>query len=206
MNPIQLRLIFEKDYQNKLKVKYSEALNKIYKDDIRGHKYAMNSIAFLIPICDGKYIISLDKKHIETEFYFGESDIGQGPSPEENAKIVDNVRKNLADYFINRNIRETDSMIETLEKIIEGKSSRKPLHYRNYWNSPKDSIIHEFCLSEIWGGSPVSCETFDLDIEDVKIILYGYKMFREFQLNKLNSYLKRYGTSKLHTRTYWIDR
>ena len=68
MNPIQLRLIFEKDYQNKLKVKYSEALNAIYKDDIRGYKYAMNSIAILIPICEGKYIISLDKKHIEIPF------------------------------------------------------------------------------------------------------------------------------------------
>ena len=206
MNAIQLRLIFEKDYQDKLKVKYANALNEIYPNDRQQHKYCINSIAFLIPICDGKYIIEIGKKKIETEFWFGESDLGQGPSHEENMQIVDNVRSNIEEYFKNTNLRETDSMIESLESIINGKSNRHPKHYLNYWRASKDNIIHGFCLTDQWGGTPVSGETFDVKIEDVKTILYGYKMFRDFFEKKLDAYLKRYGTSKLHIRTYWIDR
>jgi len=206
MNPIQLRLIFEKEYQDKLKIKYSNALNDIYVDNVKMHKYCMNNIAFIIPICKGKYLIDICKQKIETEFWFGESYLGQGPSHEENIEIVNNVRNNIEEYFKNYNLRSVDEMIENLEHIISGNSSLIPKHYLNFWKAPKDNIIHGFCLEDIHRGSPVSCETFDIDIEDVKTILYGYKMFREYFLNKLNSYLKRYGTSKLHTRTYWIDK
>lgn len=208
MNKIKNRLIFEKEYQDKLKIRYSNGLIPIWKGDHKMIDYCMRTILYLVPICGGKFIIPIEKTNIEKDFVFGESDLGQGPSPEENQKIMDSVRKNLPEYFKNRNLRTWNSIIASIEEILDGVTPyMKPQYYLHYISSPADSPIYGFCLyNELRGEKVVTGETFDMTTEDLKIVLEGYKMGRAAMEKKIDSYLKKYGTKKLHVSSYWIDR
>jgi len=84
MYQISRNYIFDKEYQDRLKRKYEAGLREAWSNDERMVKYDMSKIAYLVPICDGKYIISLSKPTLEKEFHFGYSDMGQGLSYEEN--------------------------------------------------------------------------------------------------------------------------
>ena len=198
--------IFSKEYQNKLKTRYEAGLHDVWGKDSNMIDWSMKQITYLVPICGGKYIVELTKPAIETEFWFGESDCGQGPSPEENTRNMNFVRLTIEDYFMNRNLRGIDENINRLNEIIAGNSNYKVKHYIHYWSSPEDTPIHGFCFEHPWYGSSVSGESWDLDIEDVKMLLEAYKLQRERFVKRLEAYLKRFGSSKLHISSYWIDR
>ena len=205
MSKISEKLIFEKPYQDKLKVKYNKALEEAWKGDERMVKYDMNQIAYLVPICNGNYIIKISKVKLDKDFYFGYSDIGQGLSFEENTKRMDEFKKNIEQNFKEKNLSTIDSMIKQLEEIICGHSSIKAMHFVQYYNCPENSILHDFGFDDPWRGRSFTGKGFDLDLRDLKLILEGYKLLREYTIKKINGYLKRYGTNKIYVSSYWID-
>ena len=48
---------FSKENQKKLKERYAEALHELWKGDKSMVDYGLKSIVYLVPICNGKYII-----------------------------------------------------------------------------------------------------------------------------------------------------
>ena len=208
MSKIGQRLIFEKDYQQDLKCRYLVGLMKIWRreDDVDFINKLMSNIAVFIPICGGKYILTIDKPSIQKEFFFGYSDIGQGPSFEENQKTMDNVKANLVEYFKRRNLENIDSKIATFENILNGASDRKLIHGLKYNSSPIDSPIHGFGIEDPHSGAVMFAWESYFEEADIKNLIYGYKFYRELVEKKLDSYLKTYGTKKIIVRSYWIDR
>lgn len=200
--------LFKKNYQNELKVRYEEGLHDVWKKDSKMIAWEMKQIAYLIPICGGKFIIELSKPKIENEFWFGESDMGQGLSHEENAKRMTRVNSNIIDYFIEKNLEDIEDTITKLHNIIDGKSlNLKPKHYIYYYSCPKDSPIHGFTIENTnyaWSG--VNGETWDVEKKDLKNILDAYILLKQDFEKRLETYIKKYGTSKMHVRSYWIDR
>ena len=197
--------IFSKDYQKQLKERYSIALEDVWKKDSKMIDWAMKQITFIAPICDGKYLIEFTKPNIETEFWFGESDCGQGFSHDENNKRMNKVRLTLEEYFINKNMESINNEINTIKNILNGKSSNKAKHYLQYWNSPVDSPIHDFTIESPYYGSGVSGETYDISNKDLKIILKALELNKERFMTRLVSYLKKYGTKKIRVSSYWLD-
>ena len=209
MNIIGKYLVFEKDFQNFLKNKYKNSLINIYNNDDKMIKYAMNKIAYLIPICYGKHIICIEKPSLKKDFYFGYSDIGQGLSYEENNKVMDEFKKNLEQNFRESNLSNIDSMINDLVSIKDNKSSTKIMHYVKYYSdkdSFDDSVIHDFGFDDPWRGKSFSGEGRELNVNDIKTLIYGYEYLKEYMNKKIDAYIKKYGTSKLHVSSYWIDR
>lgn len=198
--------IFSKDYQNKLKELYRKGIEEIWTKDSSMVDWEMKQITFIVPICGGKYMIELTKPHIETDFWFGESDCGQGPSHDENRKTMNTVEFMLEDYFMEHNLSSIDNTIEKLKDIIAGKSEMKAQHYVHYYRSPENTPIHGFNFWHPYYGSSVSSEGWDLEKEDVKLILEAYKLQREKFEKRLNTYLKKYGTKTMRVSSYWMDR
>ena len=148
--------IFSKEYQNELRSKWEEGIKEIWDKDSDMVKWEMKQVTFIIPICGGKYMVELTKPHIETEFYFGESDCGQGPSHDENNRRMNSVRFMIEDYFKESNMSSIDRTIKQLKDVINGKSNLKVHHYVHYYRSPEKGYRYQclhhgvFCNSPQW--------------------------------------------------------
>ena len=201
-----LDLVSKHITKKELKEKYLIGLGDIWKNDQKMIDYNMKNLAYVIPICKGNVFLEIGKQKIETEFWFGESDCGQGLSHDENSKRMKNVRDNFEDYFINENLSSVNRTIDTLKEIIKGSTYKKATHYTHYWKGPKDSPIHDWSFYDDYHNTKPNCKCEDLSIEDLKIILTGYQLFKEDFTKKLYTYLRKYGLTKLHIRSYWIDR
>ena len=198
---------FSKEFQNELKVKYEEACKDVWGKDTKMVDYEMKNIVCLIPICDGKSVICLNKPTIEKEFWFGESDMGQGPSHEDNCKRMNYVHLTLKDYFMNENLSKVDDMINKIKDAINDKSCYVPKRFAYYYKCPDDHFIQSFGFENPYNGYRICTgNSYELSKNDLKIILEGYKFYREKFVKRLESYLKKYGTSKMSVRSYWIDR
>ena len=78
--------IFSKESQKKLAELYKAGLFEVWDDHMAN--WCMKQVAYFVPINGGKGIIAIDKQHIETSFYSGYSDLGQGMSYDENNKFT----------------------------------------------------------------------------------------------------------------------
>jgi len=206
-----IKKYFTKESQKELKEMLKSELQIVWTGkkglDSKMVDYGLKTNAYVVPICNGKYILDLDKQKIETEFWFGESDMGQGPSHDENTERMERVKDNFEDYFLDKNLSSINNTIQKLEDILHDKSYLNVCHYLPYYSSKEDSILRGFGFYSEYGPYNRKPEGgIDFSKEDVKILLTAYKIYKEDFTKKLFSYLKRYGLKKLHIHSYWIDR
>lgn len=196
--------IFSKTFQDSLKAMYRSELEKVYSKDNKMVDWCMKQITVLVPICGGKHIIELTKPSIETDFWFGYSDMGQGCSYEENNGRMEFVRRNVEDYFYNENLSGIDKMIEDIKKVLNGKSTMVARHHHYYYKTSPESLIHSFYLERPWDNA--YNDSVEMSKSDLKIMLKAYEVQREKFVKRLETYLKKYGSKHLHVSSYWIDR
>ena len=207
-----IKKYFTKESQKELKEILKNELEIVWTGkkgvDSKMVDYGVKSNAYVVPICNGKYILDLDKEKIETEFWFGESDMGQGLSHNENTERMKNVRENFEDYFLETNLSSINDRINKLEDILHDKSTLNICHYLPYYSSKEDSVLRGFGFYSDYGASYERKPNGAIDFskEDVKILLTAYKIYKEDFTKKLFTYLKKYGLKKLHIHSYWIDR
>ena len=194
--------IFSKESQKKLAETYKAALLEFWDEHMAS--WSVKQAAYFIPIDNGNGLIVIDKHHIEKEFWSGYSDIGQGMSFEENNKYMDAVRSDIERFFINSNLSSIDSAIEHLKEIIDGGTNFRIVHRPHYCTQPASSCLRCYEIYRYWDSVPA--ESKDMNIEDVKLILSAYKLYREDFKKKLFTYLKKYGSKHIHMHSYWIDR
>ena len=200
---------FSKENQKKYRALYEKAVSEIWKGDKKMIDYEMKNVYLLVPIEDGKYLIPINKINLEKDFYFGYSDIGQGISFNDNVKRMDEVKKRLGEYFIEHNTAGIDAEIKKIQEVLEDKTNRYvATHYVSYYAAPKNCIVHSFgFIDKFKSELPItSSKYFYLREYDLNKLLLAYSLFKEATIERLNSYLKKYGTSKLHVSSYWIDR
>lgn len=165
-------------------------------------------------LTNGGYFV-VEKSRIETSFCFGYHTDFSGHE----ASDAENERKsflNCSENFKNENLYDLDNTIKklstapsfdshylpVLERVVYYKQE-SPLnvwrinwmHYPKFYDKYRDekglslNTIKSVCISDA----------------DREIILSAYKAERESLNKRLDTYLKRYGTSKLRTWTYWKD-
>ncbi len=158
-------------------------------------------------------LVVFEKPRIETSFCFGYSDCGQGQTFDEACKAEE--AANSESYFLNRNLSDFDERLEALRcnckfadddphpnyycakwYIVRGSYGGKELNLYNF------SAIHHWqegdCRDMMSRATPMSDA-------DRNTIIDGLQHERDKFEKRLHAYLKRYGTSKLHTWTYWRD-
>lgn len=154
----------------------------IYKDDY----YKKNSIG-AIKLNDG-YLL-LGKESIETKFCFHD----EGPDYEVYKKVTRN-DESLKKYFLSENLRGLDREIKDL-------SDEDTVFYVSDLNYGRKSY---YCHRDYWHFRERE-EHVKLTPEQRAEIIKALQWSRgEFE-KRLNTYLKRYGVSKIHTWTYWAD-
>lgn len=133
----------------------------------------------------GELYYLIPKPSIENRFCFHD----EGPDYDFYCSLMED-KKKLEEYFIEMNLKSFDSDIEKLKKHGEIRPyNKREVHVcsDHYQWEHIDGII---TLAE------------EQKTQLIEAIEYG----RSCMEKRLMSYLKRWGTSKIHTWTYWADR
>ena len=194
---------------------------KVWGSDSKMTDYCTNKVASYATLEDGK-IIPVDKQGIEKRFCFGESGYDY-----DDAQGMAAYARTSEDYFRKENMKNFNSWINDLEELANNNSKQGNyilvIHDRHYTGQSEDCKLSSIEFVKLWevidacGGS-VSLEELPgksvtiwgsprtvATKEDIERILEAYKTAAADHEKKVNSYLKRYGTSKVHTWTYWRD-
>lgn len=161
--------------------------------DARMFDYCRKQVGGYCVLANGM-VVEFEKPKIQTRFCFGYDCCG-GRNYEE----AESVRKTAAsneEYFKEKNLKELKETLDNLENRPEGcywarqynESNLASLHYE--WRACRlEDIKEEQYLTKE-------------DIEALKEVVR--KEIAKFE-KRLNTYLKKYGLTKLDTWTYWAD-
>ena len=186
--------------------------------DARMIDYCVNKVAAVATLPNGD-IITIDKQGIETRFCFGES----GYDFDEAAEAA-NVARTSQDYFKRENMASFKKWIDNLTDVLNGTGNYMlTIGERAYTGQAEDCKLRFITFDRITdiieacGGSAYLEELPGKELfvngkhcriataEEIKIILDAYTEAANAHEKKVDSYLKRYGTSKVHSWTYWRD-
>lgn len=165
-------------------------------------KYCVNKTSAYMVIDDR--IITFDKPHIQTEFCFGygiqiQTDYEEATAMRDHASASES-------YFIRRNLDGTDAA-GYMEYIDDDCHPFEPWLDKSHYNCQDDDcklgeIRWEHWHKRDWCERQGWRRLNDSEIGELYNLL---KDEQEKFEKRLKTYLKRYGTSKLHTWTYWAD-
>ena len=173
---------FRQEYLN-----YVEQMNETpyWKD------YYLKRKDIAVRLSDGWCIIS--RPNIENKFCFHD----EGPDYEFYCKLMKDENK-LRQYFLSENLSCLDREIENLRDENEPLYTR-PLSKNGVEVLPARVIYGYY--DYIHGKK----EPRQITKEERETLLKAYGIVRAEFEKRLQTYLKRYGVSKLHTWTYWAD-
>ena len=177
----------------------------VYGENDKMIKYCVGKISDIVYLPDGIFVI--DKPSIHTDFCFGYHDY----TTEEGMNSWDgyNGAQERADkaekdteYFIRKNLERSniDDWIEIL------KDEYRPLYLRiKYSRQTEECKLLD--ITDYWNRQrvPENPDGRPLTAEERALIVKGYESAKEKFIKRLNTYLKRYGMSKVNTWTYWLD-
>lgn len=170
---------------------------KVWGDDLRMVEYCCKSGTPYI--LSGDEFIVIDKPEIKTRFCFGYQTNYSGHEYDDAEKLRERCA-NSVDYFRRKN---TEQLTGTLERLKDAsKKAYKQIHYQR---GEKQMSIKIPCNRDAYERMGGANELTELTESERAAVVAAY----ETELSKLNkrldSYLKRYGLSKLKTWTYWQD-
>ena len=183
-----------------------------HKDAAHMVEYNLKRCAVLVGLPNGM-LYSIEKQNIQTHLCFGYSDIGFGPTYAEACDAAQDARDS-GDAFIAKNMETYTTALRYLGQ-----------HGSQYFvcmasKLPRIKGIRHVRVTDVLdavGGSAVLEELKGTEVDvhgervyictdaDVAMLRAGYECAARAHEKKLRTYLKRYGTSKLHIWTYWID-
>ena len=170
-------------------------MEESWKNDPSMRKHFEKSIDRVIETEKG-YLIAIEKKSIEKDFCFGYRLSRYDTEDYDRAQDAAYTASKSTEYFIEKNLSKFDSIFESLNEL--------DVYTRvKFYNDPKDSIIRglEHCryydqVGEDWEK---------ISDSDRQAIIAAYTESKKDFEKRLQSYLKRYGMSKVNTWTYWMD-
>lgn len=163
-------------------INYKECLIEFAKEQNENARYKKDFVG-AIKIND-MYML-LGKERIQTKFCFED----EGPSYEFYKELVNDSEK-LKAYFLDENLRKISNKIENLK-------SNKPAFLSQGFDK-------SFCLS----FPKFARESYDgilVSDEDRKKILNALEFCKDEFEKRLQTYIKKYDTSKLRVWTFWAN-
>lgn len=189
--------------QKELKQRYAEILAAdVWHNDQRMVDHCVKEAAHIVELENGD-ILAISKPRIEKNFCFGYSDSRYDTEDFDRANdMADHARKSQ-DYFIEQNMKGIDDMIA----LLEGKDSNRwvfkvCIPYSGQPMYSKLKAIHQY---HRWDESEYAKHFPELAGEDLRRVIEGYKVVKADFEKRLNTYLKRYGMSKVKAWSYWRD-
>lgn len=187
------------DRQSELKKTLEKIVSEYWKDP-KMVKYCMKSTAYIVELNDGD-IYTIDKPSIETHFCFGYGYSGVSTDEDyKNASDAMHYADTHEDYFISENMKQINGYIDSLKD--ESLRIYKYIHYCGEC----DKRYKDICFIRYY-ESPASnlkdCK--EITSDERQALIAGYEEVKKAFKKRLDTYLKKYGLSKLHTWTYLSD-
>ena len=170
-------------------------------------KYADKKAAWIVEINNGD-IVEIEKPSIDKDFCFGYGYCGISTEEDsDRAHKAANYAATHEDYFLKKNLEGIDSIIEGLQD-----DNKKVYKFLNYCSQQPGSKLKAFRITR-WADSPEYEPGYwsnlrdleELTTEERQALVKGYEEVRKAFVKRLNTYLKRYGLSKVRTWTYLSD-
>ena len=180
--------------------------------------YCTKKVLNIAELADG-IIITIDKQPIETQFCFGESgyDYNEAVASAAHARTS-------TDYLKKENMKRFESQIAELDKVKAENHYYLVAYKKEYIGQSDDcklgyvrikhasDILEDVnngeSLADVYGKfikSRDGAEYRILTPEEVEVVRSAYEAARSAHEKKVDAYIKRYGTSKVHAWTYWRD-
>lgn len=187
------------DRQKELKEAYRQYVSEYWKDE-KMIDHCMKTAAYIVELENGD-ITEIDKPSIETHFCFGYgmNGVSSEGDYEEAAETMRAAEKST-EYFISENMRGLNDYIETLKD--ESIRAYKYVHYCGNCNIHLKGIGF-YRYYETPASNLKDCQ--ELTDNERKVLIAGYEEVKKSFQKRLDTYLKKYGLSKLHTWTYLRD-
>ena len=183
-----------------MKEQYRELLVKHWKD-IRMVNYLMKDYTVLFEIDGG--IAVIDKPRIKTRFCFGYHLNRYDSKDFDDACDMADYARQSVEHFKLENFKEIDGWIKNLEDS-KGQFPNWVACVRNRYWKESTGLKTVFFVNR-WELENKGQEARPLTTEEIDIVIEAYKKARAAFEKRLNTYLKRYGMSKVETWTYWRD-
>lgn len=186
---------------------YMEEMKTYWKNDAGMMKHLKTTIAAVVELENGD-LIPIDKPRIETRFCFGYGLYGR--STEEEYNDAENMRQHAEtsrDYFIKENLKGIEETIKELNDdsfevytalayIGQAEGTKtKSYHITRLCNNPE--------YNPAWWANYK--ELAKMTTADRERLIKAYEEVKQDFIKRLNTYLKRYGLSKVYTWTYLVD-
>lgn len=190
------------DPQKTLKAAYMEAIKRdVWAESPKMQEYAEKNAAYIVPLNNGD-MYAISKPTIETRFCFGYGYCGISTfEQEKSASDMAQYARTNQNYFIEENLKDLNKWIEDLN------DSRYTIYkFVAYCGCPADCKVKGIEFYKSWETPNESLQGLEkITDEERTALIEGYKTVKEAFVKRLNTYLKRYGLSKLHTWTYLSD-
>ena len=173
-----------------------------HKDD-KWVDWYLKNYPYVIKI-DGK-IVNYGKPTIRTKFCFGYGQNGRFTDDEEDI-ASSNMKKADTDtsYFLNENLKELNSKIERLKKYLDDDYKEQNFYImKNYNGIYRLEFVDMF--NRNYGNVFKENKYMQLNKEQKQEMIDFLESIKADFEKRLNTYLKRYGLSKLKTWTYLVD-
>ena len=156
--------------------------------------------------------LGFQKPSIQTRFCFGYGQNGiEADGDYDRAREQEKNMETNQQAFINANLEGLNKSIEDIETFISQWINKKEKCFSSRYNKIficKNSYNHLAYLAWSWDYDNIRNKDAiikEANKEDLLLIIEVYKQQIENFKKRLNTYLKRYGLSKLTTWTYLVD-
>lgn len=181
----------------------SEYINDVIRESFGEsmRKYFEKSIDRVVRLHDGR-MVAIEKPSIHKDFCFGES----GYDYEDAAHMAHHARTSES-YFISENMKPLDRAVEQINQMRKDPrwSPKSGLHYMSAPGNSKVCYLKWIDNLEIDNWHRPEETDRDVTEEDLDNILAAYAESKKDFRKRLDTYLKRYGLSKVRSWTYWRD-
>ena len=192
---------------------YMAEMKKVWTDK-RMLDYERKQFSGAVRLQNGG-MVYFTKPSIENRFCFHD----EGPQYDYYCELMADKDTRLRDHFLHANLDSMDEMIRALECNCHFPDNEyHSSYYCKTWYLNRESYageteqlnlydfhaLREYDVNnEPWRYKPGTYEK--MTEADRLTILAGMRRERDKFEKRLQTYLKRYGTSKIHTWTYWAD-
>ena len=188
--------MFNKENQKALKEEYKELLQDVWHNDEGMINYCLKKNELLIKTEKG-YILGIEKQGIKKDFCFGYRLNSHDTEEYDAANRMANHVQSDADYFFAENMKTFNAYVEEFSD-----KDNRFFFQNNYYKQTNNVLKNVNCVSSFYPEKP---DMEFISENDRELILAAYKECRERHSKKIATYLKRFGTSKVRSWSYWED-
>lgn len=197
--------------QKELKEMYMNIIKTEVWEDEHMQNFAKKKCAYVVQFSNGD-IADIEKPSIKKDFCFGAGSYGTCTNEEmKDAENMAALARKSEQYFKEQNLKKIDSDIEDLEKCLSS-YEYECYTYTHYMGQPDNSKLKAFAVVRT-GYNPeftpmrwINCKDIKkLGADDIQKIIDGFKEVRKAFEKRINTYLKRYGTTKVNSWSYICD-